>query len=93
LTIRQRIIQILKEGGGTIREISQLMGIKEKEVVEHLPYVQRSVGKDKPLIVEPARCFSCDYVFKDRTRFATPSRCPVCRSTHILPALLGIDIE
>jgi predicted Zn-ribbon and HTH transcriptional regulator len=45
------------------------------------------------LITEPARCLDCGFVFKKRTRFTTPGRCPVCRSEAIAPPAYGIHVE
>ncbi len=83
LTIRQRLLQILRERELTAREISRLLGIREKEVYEHLPHVEKSVRSGATLISRAARCLDCGFVFKNRKRFTTPSRCPACRSESI----------
>ena len=83
-TIRQQIIEFLsnKEMGG--RELSQSVGIREKEVYEHLSHIARSVNaRRKKLIIIPSRCLECGYIFEDRKRFSPPSRCPRCKSEHI----------
>jgi predicted Zn-ribbon and HTH transcriptional regulator len=65
-------------------EISQEIGIKEKDVYEHLPHVARSVAvQGKNLVILPACCLDCGYVFRDRRRFTRPGRCPKCKGTHI----------
>lgn len=74
----------------TARDISRILGIREKEVYEHLPHVERSAGHGIRLIVEPPRCVKCGFVFKDRRRFTTPSRCPKCRSEGITEPLYGL---
>ena len=84
LTIRQQIIEILsnQEMGG--REISQAVGIPEKEVYEHLSHIARSVNaRRKKLIIIPSLCLECGYIFEDRKRFSPPSRCPRCKNEHI----------
>ena len=84
LTIRQQIIEILsnQEMGG--RELSQAVGIPEKEVYEHLSHIARSVNaRRKKLIIIPSRCLECGYIFEDRKRFSPPSRCPRCKNEHI----------
>ena len=83
-TIRQQIMDCLLEGPLSGVEISQALGIKEKEVYDHLPYVAQSViGQGKRFLLYPANCLSCGYVFKKRKRFTRPSRCPLCRATHL----------
>jgi transcriptional regulator len=83
LTIRRRIAQMLREGEYTAQDLSRLLGIREKEVYEHLPHVERSAGPGAQLIVDPARCLTCGFVFAKRKRFTSPGRCPVCRSESI----------
>jgi predicted Zn-ribbon and HTH transcriptional regulator len=83
-TIRQEMIELLSEEEMNARELSQALGIQEKEVYEHLPHIARSVAaQGKKLIVRPFRCLVCGYVFKDRKRFTRPGRCPQCKEGHI----------
>ncbi|MBU0733933.1 MAG: transcriptional regulator [Proteobacteria bacterium] len=83
-TIRQQIIDILMEREMTAIDLSQDVGIGEKEVYEHLPHIARSVASQgKELVIEPVRCLKCGYVFEGRKRFTRPGRCPRCRETHI----------
>ena len=93
LTIRQRIIAILKEDQVTARDLSRLLGITEKEVYHHLPHVERSLRNEVSIIIDPARCLDCGFVFKKRKRLSTPGRCPVCRSEAITAVVYGIDAE
>jgi len=83
-TIRQRIMTLLIDKEMDARELSQIMGIREKEVYEHLPHIARSLAAQrKKLIIQPVRCLACGYVFKNRTRFTRPGRCPLCKKSHL----------
>ena len=83
-TTRQQMIVLLSENDMNARDLSQAMGIREKEVYEHLPHIARSVAAQrKKVIIRPSTCLTCGYVFKDRRRFTRPSRCPRCRKTHL----------
>jgi predicted Zn-ribbon and HTH transcriptional regulator len=83
-TVRKQIIDLLYEGAMSAIEISQDLGIREKEVYEHLPHIARSVeAQGKKLVIIPSQCLKCGYVFEDRKRFTRPGRCPRCRETHI----------
>jgi len=78
------MIVLLTEKEMSARELSQAIGIREKEVYEHLPYIARSVAVQKQkLIIQPAQCLGCGYVFKDRKRFTPPGRCPHCKQSHL----------
>jgi predicted Zn-ribbon and HTH transcriptional regulator len=83
-TIRQKIFLLLNDKEMTAREISQAIGIREREVYEHLPHIALSaMSQKRKLVVLPFRCMSCQYVFEERKRFTRPSRCPRCKKTHL----------
>ena len=74
-TIRQKIITLLCEAEMSAREISGEVGISEKEIYEHLSHIARSVAsQNKTVIINPAKCLGCGYVFEDRRRFTRPGR-------------------
>lgn len=96
LTARQTIIEAIKGRLMTAKEISGAAGIAEKEVLTHLPHIERSVsaaraGERLRFVVEPSRCLSCGFIFKKRERLKTPSRCPLCRSEEITEMRFGIE--
>ncbi len=91
-TIRQQMIILLKEEELSARELSKALGIREKEVYEHLLHIKRSIKiQKKKLIVSPFRCLNCDYIFENRKRLTRPGRCPKCKQGHIDPALYRIE--
>lgn len=91
-TIRQQMIVLLSEKEMGARELSQAIRIREKEVYEHLSHIARSVNaKRKNLIIIPAECLECGYVFENRKRYTRPSRCPHCKSEHIQNPVYRID--
>jgi predicted Zn-ribbon and HTH transcriptional regulator len=78
------------QGDYSAKDISRILGLREREVYEHLPHVEKSLGTGLSLISEPARCLACDFVFAKRKRLTTPGKCPVCRSEHVAAPLYGI---
>jgi predicted Zn-ribbon and HTH transcriptional regulator len=85
-TVRAALRAALREGASTARELSVRVGVREKDLVEHLAHLARSgATRGERLVVEPASCLSCGYVFRDRARLSRPSACPSCRGTHIDP--------
>lgn len=83
-TIRQQIIEILKEGEMSALDLSRLIGIREKEVYEHLEHIKKTItGQEERFIVTPASCLKCGYIFKDRSRLTKPGRCPECKGTRL----------
>jgi transcriptional regulator len=90
-TIRLNIIELLQKRQHTALEISRLLGIKEKEVYQHLPHIEKSVkGKGMRLITTSYYCISCGFKFKDRKRFYPPGRCPLCKEERISEAVFKI---
>jgi transcriptional regulator len=80
-TVRQEMIALLKEESLTAREISEQVGISEKDVLEHLEHVR--IALHGGLEVTPAQCMGCGFLFRKRDRLKAPGRCPVCRGEHI----------
>ncbi len=90
-TIRQQIITCLNNGPVNAIEISQDVGIMEKEVYEHLEHIVRSINaRGKDLTIHPSRCLKCGFIFEKRTRFKRPGRCPDCKGTRITKPLYEI---
>jgi transcriptional regulator len=89
--MRQQIIALLTEGEMDARELSRGVGIKEKEVYEHLAHIARSLAaQGSKLTIRASECLHCGYVFKDRRRFTRPGRCPRCRQSHLTSPLYHI---
>jgi hypothetical protein len=80
-TLRHEIAAVLSEESLSAREISERVGIQEKEVLEHLEHIK--LARHAGLVMEPALCMACGFSFKKRERLKGPGRCPVCRSEHI----------
>jgi predicted Zn-ribbon and HTH transcriptional regulator len=90
-TIRQRIITLLSEQEMSARELSKALGIREKEVYDHLSHIARSLAaRGKKLNVQPYSCLGCGFVFQDRQRFTRPSRCPRCKESRLQEATYRI---
>lgn len=84
-TIRKQIIDLLKNEEWSAIDLSQELGIREKEVYEHLPHIDSSLkAQGKKLIIQPCKCVKCGYVFIERKRFTRPGKCPKCKATYIL---------
>ncbi|MDX9787386.1 MAG: transcriptional regulator [Desulfobacterales bacterium] len=92
LTIRQQIIAQLEEGEMDVRAVSKSLGIREKDVYDHLLHISRSLAnQERKIRITPHRCLSCGFEFKERKRFQRPGRCPKCKKGHLEPALYRIE--
>lgn len=83
-TVRQEMMSLLLERDLTARQISRELGIRERDVYDHLPNLARSlVGQGRKLVALPFSCMDCGHVFAQRKRWDRPGRCPRCRNGHI----------
>jgi transcriptional regulator len=80
-TPRQALKTLLLEQDRSVRELSQLLSLSEKEILTHLEHIAKAPGQGCQFVLIPARCRQCGFVFKKRDRLTTPSRCPLCRQT------------
>lgn len=93
-TIRREIAEALVNRILSARDISGMVGIPTKEVYEHLEHIQRSMNrKEYQLVITPAECKRCGFVFRKRERTKKPGKCPVCRSETIEEPLFLVRKE
>ena len=86
-TARQALRAALGGAPQSVRELSALTGLSEKEIPEHLEHLERTLrGEGLKLTVLPPRCVRCGFRFEERERLRKPSRCPRCKSERIEPA-------
>ncbi len=90
-TVRHLIMTELEQGPLSARDISGLVSIPEKEVAGHLEHIRQSLHRSgRRLIVQPAECVKCGFVFDKRERLTRPSRCPLCRSESLHAPLFSL---
>lgn len=77
------IVELLQQEQLSALDLSEKLGVKEKEIFEHLEHITRSLRPTKRLVVESAQCKKCGFQFKKRNRIKPPSRCPGCKSELI----------
>ncbi len=91
-TVRQKIISVLEGQSLSAKEISADVRASEKEVYEHLEHIQRTINqREHNLVITPAECKKCGFVFRKRDRLKKPSKCPVCHSELIQEPLFSIE--
>ena len=83
-TLRHAILAALESGPLTALDLSAEVHIPEKEVVDHLEPLRRTItAQGRRLIVTPSECKKCGFVFDKRERLSRPGKCPVCRGESI----------
>jgi transcriptional regulator len=75
----------------TLKDLSARAGLSEKDIPAHLDHLEKSLKvKGERLVVLPAECLACGFVFEGRRRFTAPARCPTCQSERIRPPAFHI---
>ena len=93
-TVREALREALRRGPATARDLSAEVGVREKDVADHLAHLARSLPhRGERLVVQPASCIACGFAFRSRERLARPGACPACRSTRIDPPLFRVEAE
>jgi len=83
-TVRESIRDALRDGPVTTRDLSQVVGVPEHDVVSHLEHVERSLKhKGERLEIETPTCLDCGFAFTQRHRYTRPGSCPNGRSLRI----------
>lgn len=91
-TVRQEIIAALLEGPCSARDVSVLVRIPEKDVAGHLEHIRKTIASTgKHLVIEPAECKKCGFVFSKREKFSRPGKCPLCKGESIIEPLFMIE--
>jgi hypothetical protein len=90
-TVRHEIIEALKGDPLSPEEISAAVHISVREVYEHLDHIRRSLAnRTHHLVIMPAVCKKCGFIFRKREKLKKPGKCPVCRSETIEDPLFSL---
>ncbi len=93
-TIRHEIIALLKGATFAAKDISSHVKITEKEAYDHLEHIRKTLASiHGALIITPAECKKCGFIFKKRERLKKPGRCPVCHNEAIEAPLFSITLH
>ena len=83
-TVRQDLALALRGGPATARDLSKAVGVSEKDVADHLVHLAKSLrAHGEELVITPAECLECGFVFARREKLKRPSRCARCSSTRL----------
>ena len=89
MTRREEITSLLEKEPASAKHLADIFGTILPEILEDLKHIKLSV-RPKKLVVVPAKCEDCGFVFKERKKIKAPSKCPKCRSERISEPLFQI---
>jgi hypothetical protein len=83
-TVRQDLALALRAGPATARDLSKAVGASEKQVLDHLVHLAKSLkAHGEKLVITPATCLDCGFAFSQRDKPARPSRCARCHGARL----------
>jgi predicted Zn-ribbon and HTH transcriptional regulator len=87
---RRELIGLLRGRMLPLTEIARIEKTRLKDLENDLEHLRRTLRREGiRLLVEPARCRKCDFVFREK--LTKPGRCPKCKSTWIDEPQVGIE--
>ncbi|NCN64672.1 MAG: transcriptional regulator [Candidatus Altiarchaeum hamiconexum] len=73
-----------------IRALSIRYKFPEKVIADDIKHIKKSISHRGKLMIKPAECINCGFVFKEREKIKSPSKCPECKSERIMECLFMI---
>jgi predicted Zn-ribbon and HTH transcriptional regulator len=87
---RRDLMEMLKDGPRSVSRLARELGLPRADVEEDLRHMIRSArAACRQVIVEPARCKSCGFVF-DSARLSKPGKCPSCQNSRIYEPQISV---
>ncbi len=91
MAYRKDLIALLAGGPRTASSLARELGIGRRDIEDDLRHAIRSAeAAGHVVVVEPARCKGCGFVF-DRSTLTKPGRCPSCKGSRLFEPLLRIQ--
>ena len=90
MTLRRQLFELLSREPRSVSSIARELGLERGDVEEDLRHMLRSAAaRGEAIEIVPARCKACGFEFGPE-RLAKPGRCPECRESRIIEAMIRI---
>ena len=87
---RKDLLELLSVEPRSVSRIAREMGLSRGDVEDDLRHMIRSARTaGHAVIVVPARCRSCDFVFGEE-KLSKPGKCPQCKGSRIFEPQISI---
>jgi predicted Zn-ribbon and HTH transcriptional regulator len=91
MSFRRDLVQMLASQPRSVSSIARELRLDRGDVEDHLRHAIRSArAAGHHVIVEPARCKQCGFVFGE-DKLGKPGKCPECRGSRIFEAQIRIE--
>jgi transcriptional regulator len=90
VAFRRHLLDLVSAEPRTASSLVRELGLDRRDMEDDLRHMIRSArASGHEVIVEPARCKSCGFVFEE-DRLLKPGRCPACRESRIYEPLIRV---
>jgi predicted Zn-ribbon and HTH transcriptional regulator len=90
VAFRRHLLELVSAEPRTASSLARELGLDRRDMEDDLRYMIRSArAAGHEVVVEPARCKSCGFVF-EQDRLSKPGRCPACRESRIYEPLISV---
>jgi transcriptional regulator len=91
MAFRKQLLDVLTAQPRTASSLARELGVDRRDIEDDLRHLIRSAkAAGHTVIVEPARCKTCGFVFGEE-KLSKPGKCPECRGSRIFEPLVRIE--
>ena len=91
VTLRRHLHELLTQEWRSVSSLARELGLKRGDVEDDLRHMLRSAAaRGDRIEILPAHCKACGFEFGPE-RLAKPSKCPGCKGSRIVEAMIRID--
>jgi hypothetical protein len=90
MTRRKEMIELLRKQPMTMHELARTFRAETKEILVDLEHIAYTVKPTERLVMNPATCRSCGFIFRTREKRSKPSKCPACKREKITEPIFSI---
>lgn len=91
MVFRRQLVELLSPQPKSASALAAELGLRRGDIEVDLQHALRSArAAGHRILVVPARCKDCDFVF-GQERVTKPGRCPSCKGSRLFEPLIGLE--
>ncbi len=91
MAFRKHLLDLVSSGPRSVSSLARELHADRHDMEEDLRHMITSArAAGHTVIIEPARCKTCGFVF-DQRRLSKPGKCPQCAGSRIFESLIKVE--
>ena len=91
MSLRRHLHELVSREPRSVSSLARELGLPRRDLETDLQHMLRSAAaRGERIEILPARCKACGFEFGPE-RLAKPGRCPQCRGSRILEAMVRLE--